>query len=41
MNSLNHSLNIIQKVLTRPSTHLLDGAGLLLADDNHSTLTCT
>lgn len=41
MNSLNHSLNIIQKMLTRPSTHFLDGTGLLLTDDNHSILTCT
>ena len=41
VNSLNHSLNIIQKILTRPSTHFLDCPGFLLNDDNHSALICT
>lgn len=40
MNSLNHLLNIIQIILTGPSTHFLDLPGFLLSDNSHQTLTC-
>lgn len=40
MSSLNHLLNIIQIILTGPSTRSLDLPGFLLNDNRHQTLTC-
>lgn len=40
-NSLGHLLNVIQIILTGPSTHFLDLPSFLLNDNGHDILTCT